>query len=245
MFLFAVVTQAFAVITRQDDQRIRKTRLLLQERHQTAYLSIDKGNSPVIGASLVTAGVRLRRVVGVMGIVKMNPEEERPPGALLQPAQRFVDYHVTRSFHNVCLRFVKMVEVEVIEIGFKTLIQSIAGIEHRGAEECPCSIAVLVQDLSERDCAGWKRIGGEVVHARGHGKASGKERSVCGKSQRNHGKGMSVAHGRTRQRIDVGRLNQPVAVAPQVVGTYRVNSNNDDIRFCFRCVELDRKRDEE
>ena len=244
VFLFAVVTQAFAVITRQDDQRVRKALLLLQKRHQTTHLSIHKSDFPIIGASLVAADIGLRRLVRVVGIVQVNPKEERSLRFVLHPRQCFVYNGITWSFHDVCLLFVKVLEIEVVEVGLKALIQSIAGIQNGRTEESRCGVAVLAEDRGQRNSGGRKRIGGKVVHARGHGEATRKKRSMCGKRKRDRSKGVPEPRGGARQGIDVGRLNQPVAVAPQVVGADRVNSNDDDIGFFFRCLEFDSKRDE-
>jgi hypothetical protein len=55
---------------------------------------------------------------------------------------------------------------------------------------------------------------------------------------------MAEPRGRARQAIDIGGLDQSVAVAPQVVGPDCVNRDDNDIGFCFRCLESDRKADE-
>ena len=48
-----------------------------------------------------------------MGIVKMDPQEERLPAVSLQPAERCIDHGVTPPFDLVDRRLIQTVEVEV------------------------------------------------------------------------------------------------------------------------------------
>src|SRR5947199_9235636 len=100
---------------------------LLQERQQPPDLRVGERNLAVVEASAIAAGVRFRRCVREMRIVKVDPEKERLPGSLLQPAQRLVHHQVAAPLGEVEIGLVQPAEVEVVKVGFESLIQSERG----------------------------------------------------------------------------------------------------------------------
>src|SRR2546425_4506896 len=244
MFILAVLVQAFAVVPGQNDQRICEAPRLIQKRHQTADLSIREGYFPVVGVPPIWGCVGFGRGVRVVGIIKVDQQDERAAWVSLQPAQRFFDYHVAPPFYLVSLRFVQMAEIEVVEVGFKALVQSVGGVKHGSADEGTRGIAVLAQDFRRGHRTRGNLVNGKVVHARGHGKAAGKEGGVGGQSKRYGSIGVAEPRGRARQGINVRSLDLTVAITAQVVSPQRVDGNENYVGLRLGCLESGRGRDQ-
>src|SRR5205823_8342537 len=123
---------------------------LLQERQQPSDLRVGERNLAVVEASAIAAGVRLRRCVRKMGIVKVDPQKKGLPGSLLQPAQRLIHHQVAAPLSEVEIGFVEPAEVEVVKVGLKSLIQSESGVENGRADKGGRRVAAIAQDLGQR-----------------------------------------------------------------------------------------------
>src|SRR5207245_7143246 len=108
---------------------------LLQERQQPPDLRVGERNLAVVEASAIAAGEGFRRCVRKMRIVKVDPQEKRLPRDPLQPAQRLIHYQVAAPLGEVEIGLVQPAEVEMIEVGFKPLIQSESGVENGRADK--------------------------------------------------------------------------------------------------------------
>ena len=118
----------------------------------------------------------------------------------------------------------------MIEIGIEPLVQPEARVENRRADERRRGVAVVMQDLGERDGAGRQLVADEIVHARRHGESAGQERGVGGKGDGDGRISVCESSPRPRQGVNGGRLCRLVSVASHVVGAQRVNGYQDNVR---------------
>src|SRR3989454_10525283 len=137
-----------------------------------------------------------------------------------------------------------MAEIEVVEVGFKALVQSVGGVKHGSADEGTRGIVVLAQDFRQGHRTRGNLVNGKVVHARGHGKAAGKEGGVRGQSKRYGSIGVAEPRGRARQGINVRSLDLTVAITAQVVSPQRVNGNENYVGLRVGGLESGRGRDQ-
>ena len=88
MLLFAVLSQALAVVGRDDHQRAAPQPLALEEVEQAAELRVRIRHFSVVGPAPVSLPIGLRRLVGRVGIVEVDPGKEGLRPLLLQPRKR-------------------------------------------------------------------------------------------------------------------------------------------------------------
>src|SRR5712675_642373 len=86
--IFVVLAQALAVISDHNDQRSVIPTLFFQVREKVAESRIGVGNLSVVEAIFVNGGVRRRRFVGIVRIIKMCPYEVRAIRMLVEPGFR-------------------------------------------------------------------------------------------------------------------------------------------------------------
>ena len=78
MLIFAMIAQALAMIGEHDEQSILRRRFLFNCADEAAKLLIHVGNFRVVGiARILPLKFCGRRNVGLMGIVKMQPDKKR------------------------------------------------------------------------------------------------------------------------------------------------------------------------
>src|SRR6516164_6922969 len=128
-----MLAQALTVISGEYNQRSVEKISLFEERYQAPHLCVSEGDLAIIGLAAIPAGIRLRRRIGKMRIVEVDPKQKRPMRIALEPTQRFVQHGVAAALHKVQVGFVKAVEVKVVEIRIKALIEAEAGVENRRA----------------------------------------------------------------------------------------------------------------
>ena len=85
VLVFAVFAERFAVIAKGDDQRRIIKMVLLEPCHQVSEFVIRVGDLAIVEMAAVLGAVGLRRIVGAMRIVKMQPEKKRTARSFLQP----------------------------------------------------------------------------------------------------------------------------------------------------------------
>ena len=85
---FAMLTQAFAMISAQDDQGLVVKALRLEELQNSAYLGIGKSDLAVVWLRAELRVVRCGRLVGGVRIVQVHPEEKPLVGILTEPVER-------------------------------------------------------------------------------------------------------------------------------------------------------------
>src|SRR5712672_1899921 len=86
--IFMMIAKPLAVISDHNDQRSVVPTLFFQVREKVAQSRIGVGNLSVVESIFVDVGVRRRRFVGIVGVVKMCPNEVRAIGMLVEPGFR-------------------------------------------------------------------------------------------------------------------------------------------------------------
>src|SRR6267154_5910211 len=92
--IFVVLAQPLAMISDHNDQRSVIPTLFFEVREKVAESRIGVGNLSVVESIFVDVGVRRRRFVGIVGVVKMRPYEVRAIRMLAEPGFRvLLDFH--------------------------------------------------------------------------------------------------------------------------------------------------------
>src|SRR5437870_13342640 len=104
--LLAVFPQALAVVAGQNDQGIPQEALLPQESEHSTDLGVRKGDFTVIGMTEIPTGIGLRRLVGCVRVVEVNPQKEWPPGVELEPPESRVHHSIPTALNRVQMHFI-------------------------------------------------------------------------------------------------------------------------------------------
>ena len=98
MGLFAVLAEAFAVIAAEHHERVGLLARGRQPRQNPADLRIGEGDFAVVSITARLFEKCLRRIIGRVRIVEMDPGEERGVALPPQPCERRVGDDVAAAF---------------------------------------------------------------------------------------------------------------------------------------------------
>src|SRR6266566_2278391 len=90
MRVFSMRAERFAVICHHRDQRLIVKPMLLECIKQLAYARVRVCNLTVIGLGCVVLFIGRRRIVRVMRIIEMHPQEKWPARHLAEPAESMI-----------------------------------------------------------------------------------------------------------------------------------------------------------
>src|SRR5439155_4225668 len=111
-----------------------------------ADLRIRVGDLRVVGRLRETRAERLRRLVGIVGVIEVDPEEEGPGGALAEPDERARHHLASAALHRGVAILLAALDLEAgvvsVEAAVETGGEPAAGIEDQRAHEGGCAIAL-------------------------------------------------------------------------------------------------------
>src|SRR5579862_5649196 len=126
-----MLAQTFAVIAREQDDRVLIDAFLLKLANQASHLGVGESDLAIVETIFVLVAVGGRRTIGIMGVVEMHPEKELLLIVLVEPFKSLVGNCVSGSLHLVEIRFLQPAEIKVIVIEIESVIQSEARVEKR------------------------------------------------------------------------------------------------------------------
>src|SRR3954447_17762655 len=147
--LLLMLSQSLAVVSGDDDNGVVIPSVLLEIGNEVPEHGVRVGDLAVVQAVFVLVVERSRRLVGIMRIVEMHPDEVRPGGMSVQPLLSMLGdlgspaLYASPSF--LSLRVLGKVVVEV-ESAIKAGRQAIA-IEDNGADKGGGVVPLALQQL--------------------------------------------------------------------------------------------------
>ena len=227
---FSVFSQAFAVIASEHDHRVLIQAFGFQEMNEASHLRIRECDFSVVRMVLVFGRIRNWGMIGIVGIIQVHPEKEFFLVILAEPVQGHVGHQVAGTLHFFQIRFLQAIEIEVVVVKIESAIQPKARIEHRRTDHGAGGVSVFLEHGSQGGLARSQLVSGEIVHAAPHGVSPGKHYGVRGQRDRHRSVGALKARALGRQRVDVRSANLLVAVASEMVGAQRIDSDDHHIR---------------
>ncbi len=190
---------------------------------------VGKGDFSVVRAALVLAVEGRRRLVGRVRIVEVHPEKERLAGIARQPLHRLVHHHIPRTLHQVEIGVFQAVEIEVVVVKIKSLVQTEAVVEHGGTEHGSGGVPLLPQNGGQGRLLRIQPVAAEIVNAAVHGVGAGHHHGVRRQGDGHRSIGVLETGAVGSQGVNVRGARLAVAIAAQVVGPQGVNSNQQQV----------------
>ena len=139
VFLFAVLSQGFAMIAGKYDQHAVVKTLPLKVRHDPRQLTVGICNFPVVRCVCKTSTEGLGRVVSAVGIVQVQPEEKWFTAGGAQPFQSLVNTRASLPFHQPGIVLKEAAASENVIVEIEPSVQAPTAIQHVGTDD-GCSI---------------------------------------------------------------------------------------------------------
>ena len=226
---FAVFTQALAVIAQGNDQGARGDPQLVEAPEQAADLLVHVGNFTVVETLRVLVLIRFGRVVGLVGIVVMRPEEELPLAILFQPIEGAIGDHAGAPLRENAREFPFLLfGAHVVVISIKPMGKAKVLRHHARAHKGSGGKACGLHKRSEGGMRFAEDKAAHVAQLVNHGVGAGHDAGVRRQGEGNLRGGVGESNPTRGQRIQVRRLGAARAVATQVVGARGVESDQQD-----------------
>ena len=233
MRFLAVVTEALAVVGGDRDQGpIQKAELgeLVQDGAHRLVGESDLAIVRIAGKEVAEGG---RRLIGLVGVVKMEPDEERGGGALtrvaVQPAEES-----ERGTVSPALRFEPRARrgrlLHPIIVGVEAESEAEPAVENERADESRGAIAPLVEDGGQGREALCQVEVAVVPNAMLEGIESGQDGGVRRQGDGGGGHGALEAHALGGQAVEARRPGAAVSVAPEAVRARRVEGDEKHVQ---------------
>ena len=120
----SVLTQAFAMISAENHERVLVQPFFFEEPQQTSNLRVGESDLAIVWPRCVLLAIWRRRTVGIMRVVQVHPQEKLLLIILAQPVQRHIGYDIARALHLVEISFQQTIEIEMVIIKIETVIQT-------------------------------------------------------------------------------------------------------------------------
>src|ERR1700676_4741470 len=124
--------------------------MLPQYLHEAADNRIGICDLAVVRGGGIVSFERLRRIIRVMSIVEVQPDEKWPLLVTAQPPQRAVSNIFRAPLHALVAVFARLTLVKIGVIYVEAALEARSGrrrIKYIGSKKCRCVIAMLVQEV--------------------------------------------------------------------------------------------------
>ena len=133
--VLAVLAEALAVVGEEDEDRAVPDPRALQPRDEAPHDLVGVGDLAEVRLARVAREERLRRLVGRVGVVEVDPGEELLRLHALEPREGEVHHLVALLLDGAEVHDLVLREVEVVGVVVEALVEAPARVEHPGADE--------------------------------------------------------------------------------------------------------------
>ena len=223
----AVLSQRLAVVGEHGDHRIGLATGRAKPVEEAPELRVGEGDLAVVEPAGELRPVGLGGIVGCVGVVEMDPDEERPPARVGEPPERVVDDLVGRPLGA---RSGDGALPEVLGEGVEALPEAEGGGHRVGPDEGRRAVALRLQPGGERLVARVEGKDDVVAHAV-HGRIeAGQDRRVRRPGHGYRGLGLLEPRAPRGEGVEGPRARLARAVDADVVGPQGVDGDEEEVR---------------
>ena len=122
--------ERLAVVAEDHDGHTIVEMQVAQPGDHTANLRVIEGNGPVVGAAWITAAIGFGRAIGTVGVIEMEPDQERFVTRALYPAEQPVHRSVAASHEQERILRGARAKGQVIVVDLKAAAEPPHGIQN-------------------------------------------------------------------------------------------------------------------
>ena len=220
------------MVPHQDQQGVVSEFCLVQPVEQLPDQGIGEQHLRVVGGFGVAADPgrpRLRRLVGPVRVVEVDPGEEPFLLHLVHPVERRLEDLVAGALHAVEADPFELAEVEVVEVAVETLVEPPPGVDDEGGDERAGPVPRVLERFGQRLGVLPDVVAAVVPHSVEHRVGPREHRGVGGQGER-HGRGRLLEEDALgRYPAERARLDPVVAVLGQVTRRKGVQGHHHDV----------------
>jgi hypothetical protein len=227
---FPMLAQGFSVVSCQYDQRIFVEPLILDIIEQLAQRKINIGHLAVIGSVSILRFERLWRLITLMRVETMDPEE--PPAVLdFEPSQGIPDDGLGFSFDVG--KFLRRARSVIVVVDVESLGESEPGIKGEGSDKSSGGVAVALQMLRQSQKSGADNKIVVIMDSVINGHRSEKDIGMGGESCRCVGERSGKESPSLSQAVDIGRLDQCIPKTTEPVRPQSIDGDEENVELAL------------
>ena len=165
MCAFAVLVEAFTVVADGDDDRPAGKVAGVEPLKHSPELGIHKGDLAGVRLLLEARSIRFWRIVRRVSVVVMDPGEEGILAVFFKPRQRGIGDFVGSTRDVADRRGLVFRDVELVDIGVESLVQTPPPVEHERADKGAGLPAAIFQHACECHVLRIEHVATVVAHA--------------------------------------------------------------------------------
>ncbi len=229
MRVFAVFSQAFAVVGEHRQECPFRRRLAPHGFHQPPEFPVGIGDFAVVRAILIPLAEGGREVIRDVRVIQMHPEEEWFAAPALQPADGPI-HRVAGAACGVLQKFTGFAwPGHVVIVNRETLVESAPLLEHYRTDEGGRIPPALLQPGGQRRRGASQHESSRVPHFMGGRIETREDAGMRRRRQRCLRHRILEQHAAFRDAVQGRGFDIAVTVAAEVVGTEGVDGDDDDI----------------
>ena len=232
MCALLVLPQALAVIRGHDEKSVLAQAEPSEGLVEAAHQAVGPRHLAVVGPTRVLRGIGLGGIVGIVGIVEVQPEEEPARRPRLEPGDRLRQGLVPPFLDAVQeARIVAGSVRETVGVDVEAAMEArLRGEDHRGDEGARREAAALEDGSQGGDSRG-ERGRDVVADGAAPGVEAREQRDVGGPGEGNLDHGLGNEGTLARHPIEGGGRRVAAAVAAEPVGAQGVDGDENEMAW--------------
>ncbi len=222
----AVLSEHLAVVPGDDDEGVVVEAEVAELLQDLAHAGVGEGHLPLVGVPAPLRGERLGRLVGVVGVVEVDEQEEGPVLVLVQPLPGEASRLVALALADVA----DLVHgLEAVVVAVEALAGAEPPVENEGADDGPRRVASGLEHLGQGQARVRQPVRQVVAEPVGGGQGPREQGDVGGQGHGHRGADLLEQHALPGHRVDVRRGRPREAVGAQAVRPKRVDADEEDV----------------
>ena len=227
--VLAVVAEPFPVVGCDHQKGPLEQASGLERLAQSSDQAVRVGDLRVVGPLRIARRERLGRLVGVVRLEQVQPQEERRARHLVEPGLGLPDRLRPPTLDGRQIQHARILDLELVVVAVEAPVDPPPPVQDEGADEASGAAARGGEILGQRRQPLVQRIADVLADTVNRGVDAGHDRAVRGESEGHRRHRVLEQDALAREPVEMRRLDLCVAVAAQTVGAQRIDRHQDDV----------------
>ena len=224
-----VLAKTLAVVAREHDQHGLLPLVALDPLDEPSDLSVGERDFSVVWPLREFLAIRGRRLIGIVRVVEVRPQEERSFWPALEPGERSIGDLVSRALDVSDRGDSGLMRVEAVDVLGEAAVQSPPGIEDERRDDRRCSIAASGEQRRERRQRGRNEETSVVPHSMMQRVGPREKRRVRRQRQRSRRNAGFEEHAFAGEPVHVRSARARVSIRAEPVRAERVDGDEEHV----------------